>query len=243
MITTKFQSAGTTSWTCPANVYNIQVECWGGGGGGRNGGGSPGGGDTSTQGGGGGAYAKLLELEVIPGTAYDVVVGAGGECPGAYYERANGLPGGNSYFASGADCKADAGNGGGDGATTNEGLASASVGDTKYNGGRGSFTDQGAGGGAGGPDVAGGDASGETGGTGDNGSGGAGGTSNNDGGDSELGGGGGGGSTNDGVGGHGGNYGGGGGAGESDGDDGGRGQIILQYEFEYRGGGFLNNLI
>lgn len=60
--------ATSTSWTCPAGVHFVDVVCVGGGGGGAVNGG----------GGGGGALAYLNNIPVVPGTAYSVVVGAGG---------------------------------------------------------------------------------------------------------------------------------------------------------------------
>src|SRR5689334_6467853 len=48
-------SAGTSTWSCPAGVTSIQVECWGGSGGG---GGVLGGVASAGGGGGGGAYSR-----------------------------------------------------------------------------------------------------------------------------------------------------------------------------------------
>ena len=56
---------GSGTWTAPAGVTSITIECWGAGGGGgmdtnsNNGGGG---------GGGGGAYAKVNNFAVTPGT-------------------------------------------------------------------------------------------------------------------------------------------------------------------------------
>src|SRR5262245_59002301 len=52
-----FTTPGTTSWTCPPNVFSATVECWGGGGSGGagiNGGSTVNG--SGAGGGGGGAY-------------------------------------------------------------------------------------------------------------------------------------------------------------------------------------------
>ena len=60
-----FTASGT--WTCPSGVEKAFVRIFGGGGGG------------STKGaGGGGGYMAYSELDVTPGTAYPVTIGAGG---------------------------------------------------------------------------------------------------------------------------------------------------------------------
>lgn len=152
MATESFTSAGTTAWVAPVGVHKVKVECWGGGGNG------------STSGGGGGAYACGNAVAVIPGTSYNVVVGAAQ---------------GNSTF-NGTSVVADGASG------TTAGSVANSTGDVKYAGGAGrtnNGTDYGGGGGgAGGPDgagvagVVGGGSGGNwggNGGAGDNGSGGA----------------------------------------------------------------------
>jgi hypothetical protein len=68
-----YDVAGTYTWTCPADVIRVTVECWGGGGGG---------GGTrvfakASGGGGGGGYSRS-SLVVAPTVSYDVVVGAAG---------------------------------------------------------------------------------------------------------------------------------------------------------------------
>lgn len=68
-----FTSNGT--WTCPANVYNIWLTGWGGGGGG---GGGIGNGNYSGGSGGGGALRVSNICQVVPGTEYSIVIGAGG---------------------------------------------------------------------------------------------------------------------------------------------------------------------
>ena len=69
----EYRASGT--WTAPAGVTRVMVEAWGAGGAG--GAGSPG-----AQGGGGGggagAYQRAV-LNVVPGTAYDLIVGDGGQ--------------------------------------------------------------------------------------------------------------------------------------------------------------------
>lgn len=62
-----FTSSGT--FTPPAGITSLKVECWGAGGGGQGG---------SGAGGGGGEYAAEAALAVTPLTAYTVTVGAGG---------------------------------------------------------------------------------------------------------------------------------------------------------------------
>jgi hypothetical protein len=67
--TQTFTTSGT--FTVPADVTTIIVECWGGGGGGSNRGGAAGGG-------GGGAYTKGILTGLIPGSNITITVGAGG---------------------------------------------------------------------------------------------------------------------------------------------------------------------
>ncbi len=81
--TINFTTPGTYTWTCPAGITSIQVECWGGGGAG----GAANGGASSTKagggGGGGGAYTINASVSVTPGTSYTITVGAGGTSTGA----------------------------------------------------------------------------------------------------------------------------------------------------------------
>jgi hypothetical protein len=68
----EFRASG--QWTAPPGVTRVLVEAWGAGGAG---GGSP---DVRGGGGGGGAGAyQRSVVPVLPGTTYDVVVGAGGQ--------------------------------------------------------------------------------------------------------------------------------------------------------------------
>ncbi len=62
---------GNGTFTVPAGVTSIIIECWGGGGGGSNRGGAAGGG-------GGGAYTRGTISGLIPGNTMAVVVGSGG---------------------------------------------------------------------------------------------------------------------------------------------------------------------
>lgn len=136
----------TDTWTAPAGVTSVEVECWGGGGGG---GGGRFTGDPfryAGSGGGGGAYAKET-IAVTPGNTYDVVVGAGGSggAAGGGGPSNDGAAGGDTYFDAGADVLAKGGSpglGGDPGAPAGPsggsgGQASSSVGSTKSNGGDG----------------------------------------------------------------------------------------------------------
>ena len=81
-----FTSAGQSSWTCPANVYDVSVVCVGGGGGST----------RDEQGAGGGAglgWANGIPVE--PGQSYTVVVGAKGTPASSGNYAGNG---GTSYF-------------------------------------------------------------------------------------------------------------------------------------------------
>lgn len=133
---TTYSSPGVYTWTAPAGITSITVQAWGGGGGG--GGGSNGllgllGG--AGGGGGGGAYVTSV-LTVVPGTTYNVGVGAGG---GGGSAANNGTAGNDSYFNSLAVLKAVGGSFGvGNGAGGAGGSSGSSVGTTKYSGGSGS---------------------------------------------------------------------------------------------------------
>ena len=84
-VTTTYSTSGSYTFTVPAGVTSVTVECWGGGGNGGN--------RTSngtTGGGGGGAYARSV-ISVVPGSTYDVRVGTGGSAtsvttPGSWIE-------------------------------------------------------------------------------------------------------------------------------------------------------------
>lgn len=86
-----FTSVGTTSWTCPANVTQVEVLVVAGGGGGGGGG---------LDGGGGGAGGLIYNpaYPVTPGQSYTVTVGAGGSGIGATNTTA--ANGGNSVFGT-----------------------------------------------------------------------------------------------------------------------------------------------
>jgi hypothetical protein len=148
-----FTTSGT--FTVPAGVTQVTIECWGAGGGG---------GSRSTSGraggGGGGAYASST-IAVTPGNLYNVVVGSGGNANTA---------GGNSTFNSTTVVAA-----GGSGGTLNSTAAGAggaianSTGAILYAGGNGAAggsSYSGGGGGGAGSSGTGGSASGATGGAG-----------------------------------------------------------------------------
>ena len=69
------QNGGTNSFTVPAGVTSITVQCWGGGGGGGN---SNNGTGNGGGGGGGGAFAQKVFTSLTAGTVYTINVGAGG---------------------------------------------------------------------------------------------------------------------------------------------------------------------
>jgi hyaluronate lyase len=91
-----FPYNSSATWTCPANVTALQVECWGGGGAG---GSAIRGTSKGAVGGGGagGAYARLNSFPVVSGRTYFINIGAGG------ISSTNNLatvPGGDSWFNS-----------------------------------------------------------------------------------------------------------------------------------------------
>ena len=118
-----FTSSGT--FTVPAGITSIVIECWGGGGGGGTSFGSNG----AASGGGGGGYAKKT-MTVTPGTNYTVTVGTGGS------PQQNGN---DSWFSTSATVLAKGGLKGNN-AGTNESAAGAlpqsgNIGDLTYEGG------------------------------------------------------------------------------------------------------------
>ena len=108
-----FSTAGSFSWTCPTSVTSVKVECWGAGG--------AGGAATNTAtrvggGGGGGSYVTNT-ITVVPGTTYNITVGAGGTCPSTAAITSYGLQGGKSEFSGSGvtTITASGGTGGGGG--------------------------------------------------------------------------------------------------------------------------------
>ena len=88
----EFTTPGTYTWYAPTGVTSISAVAVGGGGSGG-----------AYLGGGGGALAYKTSATVIPGTAYSVVVGAGGVNPSQDYGGSGGYSsfGSNIVYASG----------------------------------------------------------------------------------------------------------------------------------------------
>lgn len=170
--TDAFTTSGT--WTCPAGVTSVSVECWGGGG--------AGGGSRSTVnsaggGGGGGGYSANGAVTVVPGNTYNIVVGTGGI---GVSNAAGGDGSASSFNATTVVANGGAGGGRGNSGAGGNG-AGLGTGTIRYTGGNGaagvSGTASGGGGGAAGSTGNGGAAAGQTAGIGatlNGGSGGAG---------------------------------------------------------------------
>ena len=126
----EFTTPGTYSWVCPAGVTSVSVVCVGGGGGG--------GYQWSSGGGGGGGLGWKNAIAVTPGTAYTVVVGAGG--PSLANAANAGSEGGNSYFI-GLDTVAGygGGRGGPNSTATANGRGGGYFGDGGGRGGDGAY--------------------------------------------------------------------------------------------------------
>jgi hypothetical protein len=90
---TTFNVSGNQTWTCPAGVTTVTVECWGGGGGG----GGCGANYTLAGGGAGGSYVRYT-MTVTPSTVYQLTVGAAGSAGSS--SGGNGGTGGSSYFGN-----------------------------------------------------------------------------------------------------------------------------------------------
>jgi len=143
--TSTFNTAGSHTWTCPAGVTSVTVQCTGGGGSGFTA-------NATTAGGGGGAYASSV-VAVTPGTTYNIVVGAGSTTTAA---------GGSSTF-NGTTVVAVGGSSASATATPGDGGAAAScTGTTRFSGGNGAApngtTNSGSGGGGAGSSGNGGNA-------------------------------------------------------------------------------------
>lgn len=117
----------TTNFTVPNGVSSLKVECWGAGGKGSNVSLTA----TGTSGGGGGGAFASAQLCVVPGQNFAISIGTGGS--------GLTLDGGDTYFGNATTVMAKGGKGLASDVITGAmgGLASASVGTTKYNGGNG----------------------------------------------------------------------------------------------------------
>lgn len=149
-----YTTPGASTWTCPAGVNYVMVECWGGGGAGGNAKVTSGSGSCYGSGAAGGAYARKL-ITVTPGNTYTVTVGSGAI---AVTGTANGGNGGDSWFSSSSTVFAKGGTGGNSAeaaaGTTTAAVpapsASSSIGDAVYIGGQGNTGNASGGGGGGG---------------------------------------------------------------------------------------------
>jgi uncharacterized protein YjbI with pentapeptide repeats len=109
--TTVTQTAnGAYTFTVPAGVTSLMVECWGAGAGGN-------GGTTSLGGSGGGAgqYSAHLNYPCIPGQVFSYTVGNGGG--GGTTGSGNGGDGGDTFFDGSGGVYANGGQGNGNGGT------------------------------------------------------------------------------------------------------------------------------
>jgi hypothetical protein len=150
-----FTANGT--FTVPAGVTSIKVECWGGGGAG---GGVIGANNSTRAGGGGAGGTYTLATIIVTTNQLTINVGAGG----VGVSQANGGNGGTSSVVSGVTTISAVGGAGGRVGNPNGAGVAASVGVT-YNGGAGAAAtggNSGAGGGGAGSLGAGGDAVGAT---------------------------------------------------------------------------------
>ena len=95
---TEYTTAGTYTWTAPANVISISIVCVGAGGGGW----KP---NQVGGGGGGGALVWVNNIPVISGNTYTVTVGTGGAVDTV-------AGGSNTWFISNTYIMAGAGRGG-----------------------------------------------------------------------------------------------------------------------------------
>ncbi len=150
-----------TSWTAPAGVTTVQVECWGGGGAGGSASRGGTGGTGMGGGGGGGAYA-IKTITVVPGNSYAYSIGSAGAAVAANSSSPGGN-GGDTYFIDISTVLAKGGTGGASAVTSTSnvlgaggagGNSSSCVGDSAHSGGNGatatSSTFAGQGGGSGG---------------------------------------------------------------------------------------------
>ena len=177
-----YSTPGTYTFTVPAGVTTVSVQCWGGGGGG----GSSDDGSPAGSGGGGSAYTTKTFTSLTPGTTYYINVGSGGAA--GTNSSTMGSTGGSSWInisnsSSGAPILAVGGGGGSESTTMvgAGGLASACTPTAGAfsggNGGTALSSGRNTRGGGGGGSSAGTASSGNAGTAGGTGAGGAGGTS------------------------------------------------------------------
>jgi hypothetical protein len=151
----RFTTTGTTSWTAPSDVTQVEVLVVAGGGG-------TGYSEYHNGGGGAGGLIYNNQYPVTPGQTYTVTVGAGGT-GGTSNSSGNNTAGGNSIFGSltalgggkgGTHSTTPGGNGGSGGGGAENGGAASQVAGTGtagqgFSGARGYTGGQGAGGGGG----------------------------------------------------------------------------------------------
>lgn len=136
----------STTWTCPAGVTNIRVECWGAGGGASGNKPLTVGTVIGGSGGGGGSYVRVNSYTPTPGDSYDVNVGIGGSGgTSSLTSPTNGTDGTNTTFVHSASIIAGAAGGhfgtfnssGGQGGNRSDSGAGYSGGDDAHFGGSG----------------------------------------------------------------------------------------------------------
>jgi hypothetical protein len=153
-VVTPFTTTTSTTWTCPANVTQVEVLVVAGGGGG---------GGIIAGGGGAGGVVYVPNYAVTPGTVYTVVVGAGGTGGVGWNNPGQrGIKGNNSQFdqlvaqggsgggAHGGASSTDTEVGGSTGGTSSGAETSIPITGQGHRGGRGDGSAGGGGGGAGG---------------------------------------------------------------------------------------------
>ncbi len=99
-VSQKFLTTGT--FTPPAGITSITVECWGGGGAGGSAQKPTGAaGNAGAGGGGGGAYAKKINIPVTPGTPYTVTIPAAAVAPTSGFINTQQCPSGANVTFTG----------------------------------------------------------------------------------------------------------------------------------------------
>ncbi|MEP7164084.1 MAG: T9SS type A sorting domain-containing protein [Ferruginibacter sp.] len=158
--TTVTINPGTTTWVCPIGVYSVSVECYGGGGAGGGATGSP----SAGGGGAGGSYVKNTTITVVPGTTYNVSVGASVTGTGNTVVNGN-----DTWFMNSGTLLAKGGLGGNPAPSNSQTAAGALALTTGNVGNTAPFSYYGGGGGTGGGSGASGGGGGSSAGTGSNG--------------------------------------------------------------------------